>query len=70
MSHTHKPDLPPAALLSPTTEGSPVKLFRARVESQRRTTHRELTRFLHTFWLFTESDVKTVLVPSALFGMA
>lgn len=70
MPRTHEPHLAPGALLSPTTEDSPVKLFRARVESQRQTTHRELTRFLQTIWLFTESDVKTVLVPSALFGLA
>ncbi|KAL8382121.1 hypothetical protein RB595_006077 [Gaeumannomyces hyphopodioides] len=64
----HKPDVPPALVSS--TEDSPVKQFRDRVVSQRQTAHRELTRFLHTIWLFTESDVKTVLVPSALFGLA
>ncbi|EJT78297.1 UbiA prenyltransferase [Gaeumannomyces tritici R3-111a-1] len=67
-SMPHKPDVPPALVSS--TEHSSVKQFRDRVVSQRQTTLRELTRFLHTIWLFTESDVKTVLVPSALFGLA
>lgn len=60
-----------ANILSPMADSSVMhfKKFKEQVHSQRKNTGRELTRFLETIWLFTESDIKTILAPSVLFAL-
>ncbi|KAH8844232.1 hypothetical protein MCOR27_007170 [Pyricularia oryzae] len=64
-----------ADLVSPLSLGadaSPVvqvKRLQARVNDHRQHTSKALTRFLNHLYLFSKSDVKTVLAPSMIFAL-